>query len=573
MNDKPTSPTAPAGAPIVPPEAAQRIAALVQGGATPPAGALPHVEAPPLAPDAPPAAETAPADVEATAPRRRRGRPRKPRADGEASEGEGEEKRAPRVRSTSAETVGGVLDGVEFWHSTDNEPHATVEIDGHHEHLSVLGRSFELFLAERIYDVAGSAPTTNALRDVVRLCCIHSKKGPEHEVFRRVARAGGRIYVDLCDKAWQAIEITADGWAVIPSAAHAVKFLRSRGMQALPGPELSERGIEELREFVNADGPDDFTLVVSWLLAAFGGLSAFPIAVLSGEAGSGKSRLAEKMRALTDPHIAPMRSPPRDLRDLFAGASNQFITCIDNISRMEADLSDSLCRMASGSAEATRALNTNAEEVYLTGARPIILTGIGDHWGQQSDLATRSLAIKLAAIPETERRTDVDLDAAFAATRPRIIGALCDAVSSGLRREGSVRLERLPRLADFARWVTACEPGLGWEEGTLAAALEAGRHESSATAFDADEVAKAIHAFILDDYPVAGWEGTAGRLLTALNARVSEEVRRLRSWPGNPTAMGTRIERVAGLLRWKGFTVIRRRGAERSIVIKPPPAK
>ncbi|MFG1281540.1 hypothetical protein [Xanthobacter autotrophicus] len=561
-NDKPTTP-----APALAPEAAARIVALVQGGDAPAAAALPHVEAPPLAPDAPPADERTPADAEPPEPRRRRGRPRKRRTEDGGGENGDVEERAPRRRATAGDTIGEVTAGGEFWHAPDRTGYATVDVDGHREHWAVESKGFERWLADRTFLITGAAPTSQALRDVVRLCDVLAQRGAEHPVFRRVARMEGRIFIDLCDDSWRAVEVDRHGWSV--AAAPAVKFLRSPGMLALPEPEASDTGLGELRGLVNADSDEDYVLTVAWLVGALGGVSAFPVAVLNGEAGSGKSRLATRLRALVDPHVAPMRSPPKDLRDLFAGASNEFVIVLDNISSMTHELSDELCRIASGSASSARALHTNTEQIFLTGARPIILNGIGGHFGAQADLMSRALSIRLAAIPETGRRTDAAMDLEFAAVRPRILGALLDAVSAGLRNLETVALERLPRMADFALWMSAAEPGLGWEPGTFVAAMEAGREEATQAAFDADEVAKAIVDFITDEHSVAGWEGTPSALLEALNRRVTEDVRRFRSWPTTATGMGTRIDRVAGLLRHKGLSITRRRGAQRTVFIKP----
>ena len=64
------------------------------------------------------------------------------------------------------------------------------------------------------------------------------------------------------------------------------------------------------------------------------------------------------------------------------------------------------------------------------------------------------------------RRPEAELRAAFDAARPRILGALLDAVVQGLRRLPDTKLERLPRLADFALWASACEPAI-WPPGTF----------------------------------------------------------------------------------------------------------
>jgi putative DNA primase/helicase len=58
--------------------------------------------------------------------------------------------------------------------------------------------------------------------------------------------------------------------------------------------------------------------------------------------------------------------------------------------------------------------------------------------------------------------------------------------------------------------------------------------------------------------------------LTALNARVSEAVRRSKLWPLTAQALGNRVDRVAPLLRSRGFVVERRHSGQRLIIIKPP---
>ena len=100
--------------------------------------------------------------------------------------------------------------------------------------------------------------------------------------------------------------------------------------------------------------------------------------------------------------------------------------------------------------------------------RPIILNGIEDVV-TRPDLADRAIVLSLTQDSESARRAEAEILAAFEAERPRILGALLDAVAHGLKRLPSIRLDKLPRLADFALWATACETAL-WQHGTFRAA-------------------------------------------------------------------------------------------------------
>ena len=148
---------------------------------------------------------------------------------------------------------------------------------------------------------------------------------------------------------------------------------------------------------------------------------------------------------------------------------------------------------------------------------------------------------------------------------PTDFGALLDAVVMGLRRLPEIRLEKLPRMADFALWATACESAL-WPNGTFWSAYSRNRDEAVDGVIDADPVAVAVRTVMVTQ---TVWTGTASDLLGAL-ARVSGEgVTRLKTWPDSPRALSGRLRRAATFLRTIGIEIsFEREGRARTRTIR-----
>jgi hypothetical protein len=103
------------------------------------------------------------------------------------------------------------------------------------------------------------------------------------------------------------------------------------------------------------------------------------------------------LRRLVDPNVSPLRSLPREDRDLFIAATNGHVIAIDNVSALPPWLSDTLCRLATGGGFGTRTLYSDQEETLFDAMRPIILTGIDD-FVIRGDLADRAIFLRLARI-------------------------------------------------------------------------------------------------------------------------------------------------------------------------------
>src|SRR5271163_3301320 len=106
---------------------------------------------------------------------------------------------------------------------------------------------------------------------------------------------------------------------------------------------------------------------------------------------------------------------------------------------------------------------------------------------------------------EDKRRPEAELWAAFEAERPSLLDALLDAVVMGLRKLPNTHLARLPRMADFARWATACETA-HWRAGTFMAAYDDNRADAVDAVIDSDPVGAAVRALMGDR---TEWSGTA----------------------------------------------------------------
>src|SRR5215207_1761873 len=178
-----------------------------------------------------------------------------------------------------------------------------------------------------------------------------------------------------------------------------------------------------LRRFFNVSDEENLRLLVAWLLQALRPRGPFPVLLLQGEQGSAKSTAERLLRALVDPSVAPLRTTPRNERDLYIAATNAWVIALDNISNLQPWLSDALCRLSTGGGFGTRTLYENREEELFDGMKPVILNGITDV-ATRPDLLDRALIVSLPPIPDEARKPEADLSREFEDARPAILASL-----------------------------------------------------------------------------------------------------------------------------------------------------
>ncbi len=254
--------------------------------------------------------------------------------------------------------------------------------------------------------------------------------GPECQVHLRVVQQDAKLYLDLCAVAWRAVEIDTAGWRIVDRLAP--KFRRSRGSQPLPEPQRGG-SLDELRSFLNIDD-DGWVLIKAFLVSAMRPGLPCPILVAKGEQGAGKSTACRVISSLIDPRTSALRGAPREVRDLVAAARNSWLVCFDNLSHLPQDLADTACRLATGGGFGGRELYSDYDEAVFDATRPLVFNAIPDLGATRPDFLDRSLIIEFHDIKPAARRDERQFWREFEAARPRILGALLDAVALGLKQ-------------------------------------------------------------------------------------------------------------------------------------------
>jgi hypothetical protein len=207
-------------------------------------------------------------------------------------------------QSKADRLIGLALDaGIELFPDPDQQGWASIRVDTHWENYPIRARAFQLFLLRIYYLHTGESPGSRAIRAAAELFEARALfDGQECPVHLRVAEHGGRLYLDLCDRAWRAVEIDDEGWRLVERPPG--KIRRTRGSQPLPEPERGG-SLEELRPFFNVDH-HGWTLIKALLVAAL--VRASPCLFWSPRASRARAsrpRAACLVRSLT---LAPRRS-------------------------------------------------------------------------------------------------------------------------------------------------------------------------------------------------------------------------------------------------------------------------
>jgi hypothetical protein len=152
--------------------------------------------------------------------------------------------------------------GASLFRSAEGAVLADVVIDGYPNTWPLSDPEFGDWLLHEFFIDKRKTPASGALKGVIRTLRAYARfSGPQHNVYLRAANSGGKIYLDVGDTEWHAVEIDASGWPVIQDSP--VRFRRTAGMGALPIP-VRGGSIEQLRPFVNLND-EAFVLFISWL--------------------------------------------------------------------------------------------------------------------------------------------------------------------------------------------------------------------------------------------------------------------------------------------------------------------
>lgn len=104
-------------------------------------------------------------------------------------------------------------------------------------------------------------------------------------------------------------------------------------------------------------------------------------------------------------------------------------------------------------------------------------------------------------------------------------------------------------MADWARWVTAAEPALGWREQTILTAYRARCQDAVETALDGDPIALAIRNLTLP------WSGMSSDLLAKITPANPPKSWPPKGWPESPRGLSGALRRLAPQLRRVGIEV------------------
>lgn len=497
-------------------------------------------------------------------------------AEGRPEDGEPGEK---GERFGAAEVARFVTERYELGRSTDGKliavprtgPRVSRTLDG-----------MRATVAAAIFREVGRTPSPTTLATAFGVLNGIAAEADPIEVHLRAAYDSGArsLHIDLGDAEKTILRVDDSGWSRADGLTPA--FRRTSATQPLPHPVADTLGTarEEFAELLGlAVESQTFRLVWGWLVAAWFPDMARPILWCRGEQGAGKTTRARALLSLVDPADQLGGAPGKNERDDATAAAGRFVPSFDNVRTISDAVSDYLCRLVTGVSIDRRALYSDDGLVTSTLRRTGLATSINLPYGLGPDAIERLIVVEFDRIAESDRAEERALDATLEALRPRLLGRLLDDVAATIGKLDAVRVERLPRMADYALTLHALDLARGGEHASayldavdraltdaveddpFLAAVVALAHRGALTAarggpegvlFDEDGRAVRTPGKAI----AGGWAGTPGELVAAIEPALEGDGGK------HPTSRGVHgvLKQKATPLRAAGVAIGERRG-------------
>lgn len=400
------------------------------------------------------------------------------------------------------------------------------------------------WLTLKYFRLDGKAPSSEALSSAVKVLAAKARiEGEKIALFNRIAKKDDEFWYDLGEG--RAVKITSAGWKFVEPPP---LFQRWSHQQPQPDP-LKVGDPWAFLRFCHIP-EQNHLLTMTTLITSFVPGISHPLWHVTGPQGSGKSSFCRLIKRLVDPSAAELQiMQPQKETDFYLTLYQNYILVLDNLSELSSRISDVLCGAATGTTVSQRALYSNMDLVLLRLKNIIILNGITPLIGR-ADLMDRTITITLGRIPPEGRKEDREIMEEFDQALPGILGGILGVLCKAIEIYPGVKLDALPRLADFARWGYAVAEALGGHGERFLADYTANGALQNEEILGQNTLANAL---IAEMEGKAKWETTVGvawiRLLEAAKPPHGD-----RTFPAKPQDMRKHLGRLQASLAEEKIT-------------------
>lgn len=461
------------------------------------------------------------------------------------------EDKKPKV--TTDYLIKGLVNQNKLFYDQYGEPWLSSQ-DGGSEIYKIGSKKFSRWLGACIFNTYGFALKNNQVRDItvaLEGVALYNGLGEKHLEVR------SRLIDDVLwyDLGGSAVRVDKNGWKIIERPPILFRPYNHQEKQVRP---VSNGNIQALRQFVNISSDEDWALFLTFAVSAFIPTFPQPVLVLTGSQGAGKTTPMRMLKKLIDPSVLPSNGSPSDQEEMSRIADKHLVLFFDNLSNLPNKVSDILCKIVTGDGFSRRTKFTDDDETIFTSKRAVMMNGINS-FITRADLLDRAIILEVKRIPEDKRLPEDELWRKFEEERPVILGGIFDILSRAMSLYGSNVPDRLPRMADFAKWGVAINNAINqldksWSVDFMRAYEKNIDHQNE-EAIQSNPVAVAAQMLV---ERCIEWKGTATEFFDNFyNSTTSDKLYLTRHvmWPRDPSGIGRSLVRAETNLKRAGISV------------------
>ena len=303
----------------------------------------------------------------------------------------------------------------------------------------------------------------------LRAKALMKEKIGHEQIHLRIAYVHDEIYYDLGRIDWKLIKISKDGITFVDYSASTPVFIRTSKTAKQTDPNLIPDGntIDEFVKLCRIPNPELFKVhLVSMFIEGV----PMPIMAIHGHAGASKSTTSSMIKRIIDPsgrtNEDNLKSFPHGEDNFVTSLSGSYFSGYENISHIDVNVSNMLCRAITGGSFEKRTQYTNGDVYTMSVKRKILINGI-DFTISQSDLADRSIIYEMERIPEEQRKTDKFVEDTFRKLLPNVLGEIFLILQKVLSTVDKIEqeLQKLPRMASFGIFGEAIYQAMSHKQG------------------------------------------------------------------------------------------------------------